>query len=77
MKYAAEIISLMGAYPGRDWRMQDLVRHVAPVASPERRHSVRRSVFRVLVSLEDASVVMRLPSRSRGGYSTYRWKSET
>ena len=77
MKYAHQVIDLMAAFPGRDWRMVELVRYVEPTATVKKRHSVRISVMRVLISLEDAGVLIKRPSTARGKFATYRWKSAT
>lgn len=56
MKYAAEVIDLLAAYPGREFRMAEIVRHVARgrELSGRERNSVRQAVGRVLVTLEES-----------------------
>lgn len=76
MKYAQEVISLMSAHPGRDFRMKEIVNFVSPGAV--NKHEIRRQVLRVLVSLiEDTGTVMKRPHHCSGGYASYRWKSAT
>ena len=73
MKYAREVIGLMAAHPGRDWRMVEIVRYVDD--SKENRHRVRIGVLRVLKELETCgSVLIRPPRTIRGGYALYRWR---
>lgn len=59
MKYARETIELMSAYPGRTWRMADLVRNVARGRTLERRErdAVRNAVLRVLDHLAETRQV--------------------
>ena len=53
MTYAEEVIGLMECYPGREFRMAQIVRHVSRgmALSSTKRHAVRKGVERVLRSL--------------------------
>jgi len=75
MKYAAEIINLMGAYPGRDWRMLHLVRYVCPKPkSIQERRAVRKAVLRAVQAIVETGVVTYHPPKRRGCYAVYCWK---
>ena len=74
MKYAKEVMDLMGPYPGRHFRMGDLVRYVAPQAAGPDRQRVRNGVLRVLESLAESGHVEIVPAARRGGFSTYAWR---
>jgi len=74
VKYAKEVMDLMGPYPGRHFRMGDIVRYVAPQAAGPDRQRVRKGVLRVLESLVDSGHVRVEPAARRGGFATYAWK---
>ena len=77
MKYAKEVIDLLAAYPDREFRMIQIVSHVAegqPANSVEWER-IRKGVRRVLSSLEDSEqVAAHSPHRRTGGYTLYCWK---
>jgi len=76
MKYVAEITDLMAAFPGRDFKMAEIVRYVAGGRKLDRKktEAMRRSVRRAVQAMSEAGVVMvRKPWASRGGFSLYRW----
>lgn len=74
MKYAHEVIGLLAPYPGRHFRMAEIVRYVAPSARDTDRQRVRNGVLRVLESLiENGSVTVERATR-RGGFATYAWR---
>ncbi|WP_238925066.1 hypothetical protein [Achromobacter insuavis] len=73
MKYAKEVMDLMAAYPGRRFRMQDLVRYVDPRVSGNDRHRVRTGIMRVLDQLEDAGTVEKQGADARGSFALYSW----
>lgn len=75
MKYAAEVIELMSAYPGRQFKMLELVRHAtrARALGPQESDSARKAVRRVLVSLVDCGTVEVEPAAVSGGYAQYSW----
>ena len=77
MKYAKEVIDLLAAYPGREFRMIQIVRHVADgrTASTVEWERIRKGVRRVLVSLQESGQVQFHSPRERTGtYILYRWK---
>ncbi len=75
MKFAPEIINLMSAFPGRDFRMKELVKFVCPAPNDQKERSrVREQVRVVVCALIDAGSVMRRPHRCQGGFASYRWK---
>jgi len=78
LKYADRIIGLMGAFPGREWRMGEIVRYVEPGSARKDRNRVRQGVLRVLDMLCEAGSVIRRPSvMERGAPVWYAWKSAT
>lgn len=74
MKYAHEVIGLLAPYPGRHFRMAEIVRYVAPGARGMDRQRIRNGVLRVLDSLIENGSVAVEPAVRRGGFSTYAWK---
>ena len=74
MKYAGEVIELMSAFPGREFRMIQLVKYINPKADTRARQAIRIGVARVIAGLVETGSVKGLPtSAGRGGYSLYRW----
>lgn len=74
MKYAHEVMDLMGAYPMRSFRMLELVRHVTRGRSlePRERDAARKAVQRVLDALVAAgSVQVSAPAEGRGSFAEY------
>jgi hypothetical protein len=75
LKYALELIDLMGAYPGRGFKMREIVRYVAPHAIGKERHTIRRGVLRVVDELVASGTIDRYPPHAVRGESTlYTWK---
>lgn len=77
MMYAKEVIGLLSPFPGRDFKMIEIIRGVAGRKPGDRREweRLRKGIRRVLEDLERANVVLKRPSTaSNGGYATYRWK---
>ena len=79
MKFAKDVIELMQSYPGRQFRMIEIVRYVANgrrLALSERR-SMRKGVLRVLESLAESGIVLIDPPRfHRGAPAFYAWRSD-
>ncbi|WP_419342784.1 hypothetical protein ACM1PE_06925 [Achromobacter sp. PD1] len=74
MKYAHEVMDLMGAYPMRSFRMIELVRHVTRgrTLEPRERDAARKAVQRVLDALVAAgSVQVSAPAAGRGAFAGY------
>jgi len=78
MQYARDVIDLLAAFPGREWRMAEIVNHVARGRphSKQQRNRYRQGVRRVLLALIDAKVAEFKPAR-QGGTTLYRWKCDT
>lgn len=73
MKYASEVIDLLSAYPGRQFRMADIVRYVMPQAVGAARQRVRNGVLRVLDALAEGEHIVIRPAICRGGGAVYAW----
>lgn len=76
MKYAKEIIELMSAFPGRDFRPKELVRECSKgrELTIQERTRVRVGVWRVLQELQTTGVILVSPAR-HGASARYRWKA--
>lgn len=76
MKYAKEVIDLLAAYPGREFRMIQIVRHVsgARPLSIRQRNAVRQGVLRVLESLEESGQIQRKEEAANS--ILYAWHSK-
>ena len=76
MKYAREVIELMGAYPGRQFKMAELVNYVSGRHPSKReKNAVRQATLRVLRTLQDSGTVLaHKPESARGGSVLYEWK---
>ncbi len=74
-RYAREVIDLLAALPGREWRMHEIVRHVSRArhTGKQERERIRKGVRRALQALIEVHVVQYKPTRS-GGATLYRWK---
>lgn len=74
MKYAREILGLMRPYPGREFRMAQLVRCVSAgrTLSPRRLEAVRKGVRRVLDDLVEAGMVERVGGNTKS--AAYAWR---
>lgn len=77
MLYAREVIDLMAAFPARDWRMIEIVRHVArgTPTCKQQKERIRKGVRRVLECLIEAKVV-RCKIGVRGQPAMYRWRAQ-
>ncbi len=77
MKYAREVIELLAAYPGRRFKMRQILNHVAPRTARSQAAVVRTGVWRALVALEEnGQICIARPERS-GAHAEYWWKSIT
>jgi len=76
LKYGREVIELMEAYPGRRWRMIEIVRQCAggrqPAAAEWER--MRKSVRRVLEQLQGSGHITIDAPQGNGAYASYCWK---
>ncbi|MCL4822581.1 MAG: hypothetical protein KJZ57_00055 [Anaerolineales bacterium] len=77
MRYAREVIDLLGAYPGRDFKPGAIVRYVAAQRRELVRPRLRIGVHRVLMALVESGQVERDPPGRYGSYAVYRWKTVT
>lgn len=77
MKYAREVIELMSAYPGRNFRKREIVKYVYPCTqNTKERNAINRGVLYVLDWLIMAGSVLKTPPRSgNGSYALYRWQT--
>ena len=76
MLYANELIELMSPYPGRDFRMVEIVRYVAKgrEMTLKQKRALRKGVLRAIEALRTSGCVLTRPSKaSRGGFAKYRW----
>ncbi|MBB1625682.1 hypothetical protein [Achromobacter sp. UMC71] len=62
MKYAKEVLDTMSAFPGRPWRMAELVRGAsgARELTPRERNAMRQAILRVLETLHEGGQVARI-----------------
>lgn len=75
MKYAREVIDLMAAYPGRSFRLGDLVRHVSHGRrlTQQEKTRIERGVQRAMAALQETgSVIIREPLPGCHGRD-YQW----
>lgn len=73
MRYASEVIDLLSAYPGRAFKKQVIVNHVAEHHRKDKR-ILRVGVWRVLKMLE-ASEQIEVMDKGQSHY--YVWKTIT
>ncbi len=77
MKFAREVIDLMAAYPGREFRMAEILRHVARgrVLQVHERNAARQAVLRVLNQLIDGGQITKQASTEKSAYYTWGCRS--
>ncbi len=73
MKYASEVINLMGAHPGRRFKVRHIVGYVAPNSTPRQRATIRVSVHRVLRELEDSGHIESTRGEAANGADAEYW----
>lgn len=76
MKYASEVIDLMAAFPGRSFRLMELVRHVSggrPLSATEKTR-LQRGIQRAMAALEEAGSVVISPSEGAWHGFEYQWR---
>lgn len=73
MKYAREVIELLGACPGRRFRMAQIVNYVARgrTLQTSERNAVRIGIFRVLEQLRESGQVEQ--NKDNDTRATYSW----
>jgi hypothetical protein len=75
LKYAAEVMSLLAPYPGREFRMRQIVNYCAPKKADEReRKRVQMAVYRVLQALAESGQVVIKERSTNGAPATYAWR---
>ena len=76
MKYATEVIDLMAAYPGRGWKMAEIVRHVSGGRELDatERDETRKGVYRVLCLLVKGGQVACRQAHTRGAPAEFLWR---
>lgn len=75
MKYARDVLDLVAAYPGRGFKMREIINYIAPKVIGRERHAVRRGVQRVMDELVEMGSIDRFPPHAVRGESTlYAWK---
>lgn len=75
MKYAHEVIGFLAAYPGKQFRMVELVRYVAKGVpkTKQDRDRCRKGVLRVVrVLAEEGFVDIR--AGPKGSFGSYSWR---
>ena len=77
MKYASEVIELMGAYPERKFVMRQIIRYINPQAGSMERVAIKKAVQRVMVALSAMGNVEVTKKRGIGGTAHYGWKTGT
>lgn len=78
VKYANEVINLMGAHPGRRFKVRHIVGYVAPNSTPKQRASIRVGIQRVLYALETNGQIDSSRAQTvNGGDAEYWWKTAT
>ena len=78
MRYAHEVIDLLAAYPGRRFKMRQIINHVAPRATSKQVPAVRVGVWRVLRELEESGqVCVDRKEGQNGSYAEYSWQTIT
>ena len=77
MKHADRVIELMGAYPGRGFKMREIVRYVHPTAGLAERQTIKKAVQRALLALELTGVIAVQRPKASGSCALFIWKSGT
>lgn len=70
----------MRPYPGRKWRMREILRYVEITrncgADRKRKKAIRIGVGRVMDVLVEHGIVTRTPPKGAGSFALYAWKPE-
>ena len=68
-------MALLAPYPGREFRMRQIVNYVAPKKVDEReRKRVQMAVYRVLQALAESGQVIIKERSTNGAPATYSWR---
>ncbi|ADE12154.1 hypothetical protein [Sideroxydans lithotrophicus] len=74
MKHADKVIELLAAYPGREFRMRQIVNYINPKPSHDERCAIRSAVSLVLLALVESGQIKMSVPKSRGSFALYAWK---
>jgi len=75
VKYAAEVMALLAPYPGREFRMRQIVNYCAPKKADEKeRKRVQMAVYRVLQMLAESGHVVIRERSQNGAPGSYSWR---
>jgi hypothetical protein len=76
LKFYNDIEELLRPYPGRWFKMAQIIRYVAHGRSIDRkeRHAIKVGVLRVLDVMREIRAIEIRPSVRRGCSAFYRWK---
>ena len=77
--YAREVEELMASFPGRDFRMSQIINYVrnGRVLTPKQRRTMHVNVHRILRQYEDTGFVKVQRRAMTGAYALYHWKTIT
>lgn len=76
MKFAADVMALLAPFPGREFRMRQIVNYCAPKRADEReRKRVQMAVYRVLQMLAESGHVVIKERATNGAPATYSWRA--
>ncbi len=68
-------MALLAPYPGREFRMRQIVNYAAPKKADEReRKRVQMAVYRVLQALAESGQVIIAERSTNGAPATYSWR---
>ena len=74
VKYADKVMDLMAPFPGKEFRMHEIVRYVAPKATEKKaRDAVRLQVRVVLNQLEESGCVTIVKGSGNTSPLLYVW----
>lgn len=74
MKYASEVIDLLAAYPGRRFKMRQIINYIGGNADQKRRAVIRTGVWRVLRDLESTGHIQSNRSEvGNGAHADWWW----
>lgn len=78
MQYVREVMDLMAAFPGREFKMAGLVRYATgdKALDLKARRAARKAAMRVIKALVETGTVTVRPAGPRGGGANYSWKAE-
>lgn len=77
MLYVSEIVELMAAFPGRDFRIGDVISYVrnGRDLTDKQARAMREGVSRALLALEETgSVAVVRPFTNQRGWAYYHWQ---